>query len=83
MKNKDLIIKQRAELSEGLKELVTMMNDNANKVFNDEEYCKFIYGGLAMIRMIDWTLDDSELEFEGYCLKTNEDISKEFELTIS
>jgi hypothetical protein len=83
LKNKDLIIKQRSELAEGLKELVTMMNDNSNEVFNDEEYCKFMYGGLAMIRMIDWTLDDSELGFEEYCLKTNEDISKEFGLTIS
>jgi hypothetical protein len=59
------------------------MYTNGNDFFGNNTYLKAMYESLAMIRTIDWTLDDSEMEFEEYCLKTNKEISEEFGLTIT
>lgn len=80
MKNKQLIIEQRQELAEGLKEFVNLINDDKLELSN--EITEFLYGGLAMIRTMDWVLDDSELGFTEYSTLTSEEISKEFNFNI-
>lgn len=76
MKSQELIISQRKELADGLQELITLIDKDTIQMTEDTKI--FLYSGLAMIRVMDWSLDDSELEFEEYAISTNEDISKEF-----
>lgn len=75
MKDKELIIKQRAELAEGIQELISLINNDTVTI--TEELKIYLYSGLGMIRVLDWSLDESELGFEEFCKLGNDDIANE------
>lgn len=81
MKDKELIIKQRKELADGLKELTSLVNEKPETI-KEKRIKEIIYATAGIIRAMDWTLDDSDLAFEEYCVKGNDEFAKEFNLEV-
>jgi chromosome condensin MukBEF complex kleisin-like MukF subunit len=73
LKNKELLINQRKEIADNIKELMDFMWNNS-----DDNCDRLLENAMVMLRCIDWSLDDSDLGFEEYCLKSNTSISEEF-----
>lgn len=79
MKDLNIVKKERDELSKELKMLVSTIKADKS-LLNSMETIKRLYIIVGLIRMLDWMLDDSNLSFYKFCLKTDESIDCEFDL---